>query len=73
MKGDFRKSFIPLNRRSICEVKCIWKQNFLVSAKKKIPIEQRKQTVDTGTKDYKEYHQDFINENEVTKKCKYIQ
>lgn len=41
--------------------------------KKKIPIEQRKQTVDTGTKDYKEYYQDFINENEVTKKCKYIQ
>lgn len=48
-------------------------RTFLSLPKKKIPIEQRKQTVDTGTKDYKEYYQDFINENEVTKKCKYIQ
>ena len=40
---------------------------------KKTPIEQREKTVDTGRKDYKEYHQDLINGNEVTKKCKCIQ
>ena len=40
-KGDFRKSFIQVNRKTICETKCTWKKNLLVTGKR-IPVEQRK-------------------------------
>ena len=67
-KGDFRKSFIQVNRKTICESKCTWKKNLFVAAKR-IPVEQRKQIVEivgTGSKEDKEHHRDIINENEVT-------
>ena len=41
--GDFRTSFIPVNKKAICETKCTWKKNLFVTAKR-IPVEQRKQS-----------------------------
>ena len=42
-KGDFQKSFIQVNRKTICESKCTPKKNLFVTTKK-ILVDQRKQS-----------------------------
>ena len=55
-KGDFRKSFIQVNRKIIRETKCTWRKESHLN----------KEIAGTGSKENEEYHGDIINENEVT-------
>ena len=61
-EGDFRKSFIQVDRKTICETKCTWRKESQLS----------KEIVGTGNKENKEYHGDIINENEVTNRVNAI-
>ena len=68
-KGDFQKSFIQVNRKTICESKCTRKKNLFVTTKipKKPQLtKENNQIVGTGRKEDKEHHRDMINENEVS-------